>query len=127
MLFNKFMVRYLLDTNFLIYCVKEKIDFLEELGRKNIIVPEEVVSELERIKAKGKLKDRVSAGIILDLIKDAKRIILGKGHVDNLIANFAKKNSDVIVGTMDKNLQKRIKKSRGRILEIAGRKKLRIE
>ncbi len=121
------MVKYLLDTNFLMYCVKEKIDFLAELGRENIIVPEEVVSELERIRKEGSVKDKSIASVALKMIDDINRINLGSGHADNLILNFAKKNESIVVGTMDKNLQKRIKKNGGRVLEILGRKKLKID
>ncbi|MBI2449885.1 hypothetical protein HYV49_06365 [Candidatus Pacearchaeota archaeon] len=120
------MVKYLLDTNFLMYCVKEKIDFLEELGKGNIIIPMGVILELEGIKREGSVRDKDVADIVLKMIADIRKINLGDGHVDNLIINFAK-NNDVIVGTMDKTLQKRIKKNGIRILEIVGRKKLRIE
>ena len=120
------MVKYLLDTNFLMYCIKEKIDFLEELGEGNIIVPRNVVLELERIKKEDKNKYSYIASIALKIISDVKRINLGKGHVDNLIISFVKKNDDIIVGTMDKRLQKMIKKNMGSVLEIVGMKKLRI-
>lgn len=120
------MVKYLLDTNFLMYCVDEKIDFLQELGGKNILVPEEVILELKKLKNEGNFKEKNVASIVLEMVNDIERINLGKGYVDDLIAGYARKNN-VIVGTMDKHLQKQIKKNKGRILEIIGRKKIIIE
>jgi len=45
-------MKIILDTNFLIYCSKEKLDYVEEIGKfinenYELVVPVQVVEELE--------------------------------------------------------------------------------
>ncbi|AGK61532.1 putative proteins of PilT N-term/Vapc superfamily [Archaeoglobus sulfaticallidus PM70-1] len=61
-----------LDTNFLIYCVKQKIDFVELLrdnGFNSIIIPESVLHELEKLVSELRGKEKVFAKIALEMAK----------------------------------------------------------
>lgn len=122
----------LLDTNFVITCVKHKLDFDAQINditdeKVRWIVPEDVVSELEDIKNRKGIKflDRRAAGIAIDLINliDSHMIEL-KGrnpNVDIKIASYLKKNKNVVLATLDKKLKSRVK---NKILTTRGKKKL---
>ena len=52
-------MKVILDTNFLIYCAKEKLDYIEKINNLlnegfNLVVPEQVIGELKRLKIKAK-------------------------------------------------------------------------
>lgn len=125
------MASILLDTNFIMTCVKQKIDFINELAETGfrIIVPRQVVAELKRVaelKSK-KLKDRELAELSLKILESKMRqldfIDLGKKHVDKLIVEYAKKHPRLIVATLDKELKKKVKNN---IMVIRDLKKLEI-
>jgi len=122
-------MKILLDTNFLITSVKQKIDFnslANQLFNEKIewIVPIEVLAELEKISMqKGeKTEDKESAKLALQLVADFDNIPLGTNTVDNGIVRYAK-NNQVVIATLDKNLKKRFD---NKILTIRGKKSLEI-
>ena len=113
----------LLDTNFIISCVKRKIDFnslADEIIDEKIewIVPFEVLNELEEIsKRKGeKETDKLSAKIGLEMTKliGAKIINVHNKNVDQGILDYIK-GKNIVLATMDKELKK---KSLSKILTI---------
>ena len=75
----------ILDTNFIIACIKEGIDFIDQLKINGfrIIVPKEVVDEI-RSKKEGSRSDRQSALIALEIIENSKleKTSLTKRSVD---------------------------------------------
>ena len=106
----------ILDTNFLIYCAKNKLDYVEEIGNLInegyfLVVPMQVVNELNRLKEdkwkKVNGKDKAAAELALKLIQHNKvKIIKTEGKtVDDAIVNLA--NSDVknIVCTLDRGMR----------------------
>lgn len=125
-------MKILLDTNFIIECVKRKIDFNEvanEIIDDNIewILPLEVEEELKKIKnGKDKISIRRFAEISLELLDnlDIKKIKLpGKSsNVDIRICGFLK-GQDIALATLDKGLRKRIKNP---ILTTKGAKMLQL-
>lgn len=122
------MKKAILDTNFILTCVKQKIDFLDEIKFMGIkvLIPEEVLDEVRKImNSKKKLHFREDAKLALKILNKNgfKKIKLGTAHVDKGLVNFAEKNKDVIVATLDKELKKKIKKPK---LVIRGKKKLEI-
>ena len=122
------MEKAILDTNFILTCTKQKIDFSEELFLMGIkpIIPIQVLSELERItKTKKKLTFRENAKLSLKLLKNIEYegIDLGKGLVDDLIVKFLNKNPKIILSTLDKELKKRVK---NRKMVIRLKKKIEI-
>ncbi|MBT96728.1 hypothetical protein CMI49_01365 [Candidatus Pacearchaeota archaeon] len=122
------MKQVILDTNFILSSVKQKIDFFEEIkfmGIK-IIIPKQVIDELNKIiNSKKKLQFRENARIALELIKNnqSKRIDLKQKYVDKGIIQFAKKNRNIIIATLDRELKNKIKNSK---LVIRRKKKLEI-
>ncbi len=114
------MVRQvLIDTNFILTCIKQKIDFFEYLEGEgyNIIISEKVIEELENLKKESALK------LLKKEKKNFHKIFLSGKNVDNAIIRYAKKNPDVIIATLDREIQK---KTKNRKMIIRGKKKLEI-
>ena len=107
----------LLDTNFILTCIKQKIDFFEELRFMGfeIIIPDRVIDELKKLKQTLALK-------LLEKNNFKKIILIGK-DVDNSIINYAKKNPEVLIATLDKELQEKLKNKK---IVIRGKRKLAI-
>lgn len=121
-------MKIILDTNFLIYCAKKKLDYIEAIqGLLNenyeLVVPEQVVEELKRISKKKKVKtllskrnsrykkttgkDKDAASLALQLL-DANKVrkvkVEGK-NVDEGILNLARQNRKNIVATLDREMR----------------------
>jgi rRNA-processing protein FCF1 len=98
-------------------CIKQKIDFFEELYLRGIqiIIPEPVIDELEKLKQSQAIR-------LLEKSKFKEISLKGK-IVDNSIINFAKENPEVIIATLDRDIQKKIKNKK---MVIRGKKKLEI-
>ncbi len=104
------MKKVLLDTNFILTCIRNKVDFFEEIQLLGItiIIPEQVIKEIERIStSQKKLRFREEAKIALNMLKKSpfKKISLENKNVDNGIAKLAKKDKSIIIATLDKELQ----------------------
>lgn len=109
------MKQALLDTSFILTCIKQKIDFFEELMEYQIIIPIQVIKELKGLNAKLALK--------LVSKHKFKKIDLKMKNVDGGIKKFAEKDKNIIVATLDKELQKNIINKK---LIIRGKKRLEI-
>lgn len=109
--------KVLLDTNFIISCVRQKIDFLEELKFMGfeILIPKEVLRELEGLKENLALK-------ILSKT-EFRTIALEISHVDQGIIKFAKENPEVIIATLDAEIKESIPNQK---MVIRGKKKLEV-
>jgi rRNA-processing protein FCF1 len=122
------MKQILLDTNFILTCIKQKIDFFEylELMGLQILIPKQVIDEIEMIaNSKKKLHFREDAKLSLALLKKSsfEKIDLGLQDVDKGIKRFAKQNPKVIVATLDKEIKDSIQNPK---LVIRQKKKLEI-
>ncbi len=117
----------LLDTSFILTCIRNKIDFFEELKLEGteIIIPEKVIKEIEKIKNSKKSEAKPEADLALKFIKAKKpKIIQLKGKTtDNAIINYAKQNPGVIIATLDREIKKKTKNHK---LLIRSKKKLEI-
>jgi len=109
-------MKIILDTNFLVYCAKQKIDYIEEIdelikGNYEIVVPDLVKQELIELKEKAKkYSDREAASLALQILKTNKiKVIKIKAkNTDQGIIKISKEN---IVATLDFILRKKIKKN----------------
>ncbi len=122
------MKKAVLDTSFILTCVKQKIDFLDEIKfmGMDVLIPEEVLKEIKKIISSGKkLHFREDAKLALKILNKNKfkKIKLGTANVDKGLVDFAKKNKGVIVATLDKELKEKIKKPK---LVIRGKNKLKV-
>lgn len=102
------MKQAILDTNFIISCIKQKIDFFEELkllGIK-ILIPKQVINELKNNNAELALN-------LLGKEKNSFELIdIGKGHVDKRIIEYAEKNPKVLIATLDREIKTRIQNNK---------------
>jgi rRNA-processing protein FCF1 len=116
-----------LDTNFILSCVRKKIDFFHEIkfSGLNIIIPIQVVAELENLSETGNLKLRDEAKFSLMLLKknSFEKVDLKIKNVDNGIIKLAKENEDYIIATLDKEIKDKIKNQK---LIIRGEKELEV-
>ena len=122
------MKRVVLDTNFILTCVKQKIDFFEKIKfmGMQILIPKQVIEEIKRIsESKKKLRFKEDAKLALKLLnKNAfRRVDLKTKNVDKGLINFSKKSKDTIVATLDREIKGKIKNQK---LIIRRRKKLEI-
>ncbi len=109
-----------LDTSFILTCVKQKIDFFEEIKLMGIqiLIPEQVIRELKNL-------DINHSKLALKILgkHKFKKIDLKIKNVDNGIKEFAKMHKDTIVATLDRELKRIIKSPK---LIIIGGKKLEV-
>ena len=122
------MKQVILDTNFILSCVRKKIDFLDEIEFMGfqILIPIQVIGEIKKIiDSKKKLHFKEDAKLALKILSknNFEKIDLNEKYVDKGLMEFAEKNKEVLVATLDKELKKKIKNN---ILIIRGRKKLEI-
>ena len=111
------MKQVILDTSFIMSCVKQRIDFFEKISDEGmqILIPEQTIDELMAL----------GSQLALDIIgKNKFQLIKIPGkNTDNAIINFAKENPQLIIATLDKALQKKIKNHK---MVIRGSKKIEV-
>ena len=97
------MRQVILDTSFILTCVRQKVDFFEKLEHEGfqIVIPDQAIDELMGLGAQLALK-------ILEKRKFKVVKLPGK-DADTAIINFSKENPESVVATLDRGLQKRIK------------------
>jgi len=113
------MKQVLLDTNFIITCVKQKIDFFEELSSlgMEILIPKQVINELKRN------KEELAINLLNKEKNSFKIIDIGEEHVDKKIINYAEENLGIFIATLDRDIKNKI---RNKKVIIRSKKKLEI-
>jgi len=117
----------ILDTSFILTCLKEGIDFLEAEEFGSLVLPLQVIEEIDKVKEKPG-KEGELADLALDIIEKNKNkfkiVDLGKKFADAGIKRYVK-GKKVVVATIDRELKREL---RGRVsfLVIRARKKLEI-
>lgn len=117
------MVEVISDTNFLIHLATQRIKNIDnidiEIGSISFVVPKVVQNELINLKNDDKKKREILA--TLNFIKNFKVIPIEGKYADKELINFVKNNGGII-GTMDKELKKEIKKIGGSIVSFSNNK-----
>lgn len=121
----------LLDTNFLIYIARYKIaSELDKLFPRKLLLPKQVLKEIEGIVAKGKGADKEAAALALTLIdkwKSSKKLFVIQTRAksaDKALLDLATGKKNRVVATLDKKLIKRLKKAKVGIIGIRQKKYL---
>ena len=111
------MKQVILDTSFILTCVRQKIDFFERISHEGmqIIIPLQTINELKGLGADAALR-------IIEKSEFEEINVSGK-DADAAILKIAKENPSIIVATLDKELKKKIKNPK---MIIRGKKKLEI-
>lgn len=120
-------MRIILDTNFLMAIAQFKIDIFSEIDRiadfrYDICILDKTVDELENIIKTQKAKHRMAAKLALQLVesKSVNKIKTGKGKTDDLIVENADK--DTAVATQDRELRRRLRIKKARLIGIRQKK-----
>lgn len=118
----------LLDTNFILTCVKQKIDFFKEIPERGweILIPLQVIEEIKRVaNSTKKLKFRDSAKLAQVILEKNtfKQIDIRGKYADKGIIKYAEQHPQLIVATLDKEIKKKTRNSK---LIIRGKRKLEI-
>ncbi len=98
----------ILDTNFIISCVKRKIDFIGRLREEgfNVLVPKEVINEMKDLEydvAPAEKAAILLALQILDTNKDIRKMKLGNKKVDESLIEMGKKGA--YIATLDRAIK----------------------
>lgn len=116
-----------LDTNFILSCIRKKIDFFEQipLMGMSIIIPLQVMDELRKFSFQGRGNLKQEAKFALSLLEknSFKRIDLYTRNVDDGLLKLAEKNENYIIATLDRQIKNRTKNKN---LVIRGEKNLEI-
>ena len=123
------MARVLLDTNFILYCIANKVDFHEEILMKGhrVVIPKEVIAEIKRLRDGSKaLKFRDEANLALKLIaaQDYDEVSCPGKYVDIGIKAFLKNHPRYVLATMDRELKKSVP---NRKMVLRNKKKLELQ
>lgn len=114
------MVDVICDTSFLIHLANHRIKNLAtldiDIGFIQFLVPDTVISELDRL-AKKEQKTKEATNTI-QYIQNFKRIKIGGSFADESILEYVKDNGGVIA-TIDKDLKYKIKSHGGSVVSIA--------
>jgi len=117
------LVEVICDTSFLINLATRRIKNIDnldvEIGTISFVVPEVVKTELLKLNLIPEKKYDVEK--TLDFIKNFKTIPLEGSFADKELLEFSKSNKSII-GTMDKELKKQIKRAGGSILSFSNDK-----
>ena len=123
------MKQAILDTNFILTCVKQKIDFFRDIPNMGvqIIIPKQVIEEIKRVaNSTKKLRfrdDAKLAQVILEKNKFTQIDIKGK-YVDKGLIKYAKEHPRLIIATLDKEIKNKTTNSK---LVIRRKKKLEVQ
>jgi len=121
------VMKIMLDANFLVYCAKQKIDYISEMPVSGeVVILSSVVEEIKKLKKEAeKAGDKQIASVALQIldkhIEEGKIKVFKtkeKGGDESIITEV--KDGDA-VATMDKELKNKLK-GKARILSIRGKK-----
>ncbi len=123
------MADVILDTNFVLNCIRNRLDFYDELETRgySVLIPFEVVEEIKRLRdSNKKLKFKEEADLALKLIEsgDHKKVNCPGRYVDVGLKKYLDVHPKVILATMDKDLKRAV---HNRKMVIRNRKKLELQ
>ena len=112
----------ILDSSFILTCVKQKIDFFEFLEDNGIqaVIPEQVLKEILGV---AKTKDYGKTALQILKRNKFNKIDLKEKSVDFGIIKYAKKNPEIIVATLDAEIKRKTKNQK---LVIRGKRELEV-
>jgi uncharacterized protein len=120
---QEYLVEVICDTSFLIHLATKRIKNIDnldiEIGQVTFVVPQVVHNELSKL-----IKNPQKYQSVLQtqyFIKIFKTISLSGNFADNELIDYVKKNN-AIIGTMDKELKKQIKKHGGSVMSFSNNK-----
>ena len=117
------MVDLICDTIFLIHLATKRIKNIDnievEIGSLSFVVPQVVKNELARLQTNSEKKAEITA--TLNFIKNFQTIPISGNFADKEIIDYVRNNRS-IVGTMDRELKKQIKKFGSSVISFSNDK-----
>ena len=114
------LVDVICDTSFLIQLATKKIkninSFETEIGQIQLVVPQVVKNELERLSKDKKKKHEIISN--LNLINKLKQIPISGNYADESLISYVKEHGGIIA-TMDKELKTKIKSIGASIITLS--------
>ena len=114
------LVDVICDTSFLIQLATKKIkninSFESEIGQIQLVVPQVVKNELEKLSKDEKKKHEVIS--TLNLINKLKQIPISGNYADESLISYVKEHGGIIA-TMDKELKTKIKSIGASIITLS--------
>lgn len=105
----------LLDSSFIITCIKRKIDFISQLEEQGfrVLLPREVFQELKDLKLRVSHDDRAIIDIALKVFesKKIKKMKLGNDTVDKGL--IAKGKQGFYIASLDSSIRREVKNKVG--------------
>jgi len=121
-------MKIVIDTNFFIYSIEYKIFQQLEKPGIEIILPQQVKWELEKLSNKGKMKDRDAAKLALHLINklNIKILKINARSADEAVLKTALQEN-ACLATLDKILSKKAQNRGVKVMEIRQKKYMCLE
>ncbi len=114
------LIDVICDTSFLIQLATKKIkninSFESEIGQIQLVVPQVVKNELEKLSKDEKKKHEVIS--TLNLINKLKQIPISGNYADESLISYVKEHGGIIA-TMDKELKTKIKSIGASIITLS--------
>ena len=114
------MIEVLCDTNFLVHLATKKIKNIStidtEIGSIKFVVPQVVLTELEKLKTDPVKKTKIDA--TLKLVEKFDKIPIKGDFADDEILSYVQKNGG-FVATLDKKLKQQLKKIGTSIISLS--------
>ena len=113
-------MKIILDTNFLIYCARGKLDYIELIGNLinenyELVVPNQIIEELKRLMIKAKKgRDKEASNLALQILEKninnnkIKKIYVDGKKVDDILINLSEWDKKNIVCTLDREMRKKL-------------------
>ena len=100
----------ILDSNFIISCIKRNIDFLSQLEEKGfrVLIPREVLQELKDLRLKVSHDNRVAIDLALEIFtkKKFEKMKLGRVSVDEGLISKGKMGA--YIASLDKAIKRQV-------------------
>ncbi|NCN98716.1 hypothetical protein COU62_02965 [Candidatus Pacearchaeota archaeon CG10_big_fil_rev_8_21_14_0_10_35_219] len=119
-------MKVILDTNFILTCIKDRIDFLSQLEEQGfeILVPHEVLEEMKDIRKKVSRDTRIVIDVAFQLFdkENVKKVKLGRRSVD--LGLIKKGREGYYIATLDAEIKGKVPK---RVVIFSGKKEVGVE
>jgi len=100
----------ILDSSFILSCVKKGIDFLDQLEQQGFVVkvPNEVIEELKDLRLETRHVEREAIAVALALFenRNVKKIKLGNKKVDESLIEHGRKG--YYIATLDRAIKRSV-------------------
>jgi rRNA-processing protein FCF1 len=117
-------MKIVLDTNFLIDCVRFKLDIRKELAGSELYTVESVMPELARL-ARSKSKESPLAKISMEFVKGIEKLQSLKQETDDSMIEYSRLG--YVIATHDGVLKGKIRAAGGKVIYIRQRRYVSLE